>query len=382
MNANLRIGLAFFALAMLSGSAFAGEGESIVFDPATGNYRITYYDDEFKTFEQVTFIPSTKINPTLKSRIKLDHKGDIYYGYTLSSGRDSQQDIVHIILDPVSRVTTSQPDVPLDTPPAQIPVDVAKIIQVTDDMMNTANYFDTPMPWKASMAYSRGRKSFRIAWRTKVANGMHPGERAVFGFKSRDLPGIILAEIEGFAPGSEEIPAEEAPSGEGFGEQYNDLIAMQNFIPRPVAVPMLSVATPFDGISALKQLKGNIAKWPDMTMPNNPRWPHLQLVDSTTATTINASLQTAIDQVGSGNNEAAIRTLKSIRSQLNQLLSNGKHDSDSEMPRDKQAAKGKKDNAEQAEANRHLVEDVLQFDLKYIARALGSDEKMDEDEKH
>jgi hypothetical protein len=365
--------------------AFALEGESIVFNPASGNYLITYQNSEDGTFHQVTFIPATKIDPTVKTELKLDHKGDIHYGYTLISGRDSQQDIVHIILDPVSSVTTSQPDIPLDTPPLQGPIDSLKIAQMTNDMLNTAHYFDTPALWKASMAYSMGQKSFRIGWRTKVTNGMRAGGRADFGFKSRDLPGIILVEVHGIAPDSEEIPGEEGPDPNdgGFGRQYTDLIGMRNFIPRPAAVPAISVTKPFDGVKVLKQLMANVATWPDMTMSDNTTWPHMKLIDSTTATAIDASLQTAMDDLSSGNNEAAIRTLKSIRSQLNQMLSNGKLDSDRDTPQGKNdAAKANKDNkAEHAEANRKLVGDVLQFDLKYISRALGSDEKMDESEK-
>ena len=96
----------------ISFSALALNGESIVFDPATGNYLITYLDSNDNSFHQVTFIPATKINPKINSKFKMEQNG-VHYGYTLINGRDSQQDITLIILDPVSNIKTV-PDVPLN----------------------------------------------------------------------------------------------------------------------------------------------------------------------------------------------------------------------------------------------------------------------------
>jgi hypothetical protein len=366
------------ATGLLSASVFASQGESIVFNPATGNYLVTYLDTADGTFHQVTFVPSTKIDPKLKSEFKLVKDDDVQYKYTLISGRDSQQVTRLLIFDPVSSVTTPMPDVPLmpDIPlDSAGQLDVNKVGASAMDMMNTARYFDTPPLWEASMAYSSSRTTFRIGWGPKrFMAGLNPGEQIIVGFKSHDLPGIIQAEVHGYAPHPQGIDGEEMPDEPGddpFWKQYFSLI-WNNFVPRPAAVPAISVATPFDGVSVLKQLKSNVATWPDM-----------KLIDATTATAIDSSLQTAMNDLSSGNNEAAIRTLKSIRSQLNQMLSNGKLDSDRDTPQGKKdTAKGNKDSkAERAEANRKLVEDVLQFDLKYISRALGSDEKEDETEK-
>ncbi len=374
MNAILRIGLAFFALALLSGAAFAGEGESIVLDPATGNYVITHYVDSEQRFEKLVFVPATKIDPALKSDLKLAEHGDVHYTYTLASGKSSQQVIVNLIFDGVSSASTPVVDgTPIPdmqrNPSGEIAVD--KMVTSARNMTNAGSYIDRPQLWNSTMTYTSGGKAFRIGWYYDAnAGGLRPGDKAAFGLKSRDLPGIVEAEVHGYAPDTEKIDGEELPDEPGddpFWKQYFSLM-WHNFVTRPAAVPLLAATTPLDGVSVLNQLKANVATWPGM-----------KLVDASTANEINSRLQTAINDLSSGNNEAAILTMKSIRSQLNQLLSNGKRDS--EMPRDKQAAKGKKDNAEQAEANRHLVEDVLQFDLKYICRALGADEKMDEDER-
>ena len=99
--------------------AYAADGESIVLDPATGNYLINHYSDIDKSFERLTFIPATKINPATKIKIKRMREGLLHYGYTLSNGQDSQQVIRLFILDPITSVATSMPVIPLIAPPGQ-----------------------------------------------------------------------------------------------------------------------------------------------------------------------------------------------------------------------------------------------------------------------
>ena len=48
-------------------------GESIVLDPNTGDYTVTYWDypkSPKKRLQQVIFVPSTKIDPLVKSTFK------------------------------------------------------------------------------------------------------------------------------------------------------------------------------------------------------------------------------------------------------------------------------------------------------------------------
>jgi len=86
-------------------------------------------------------------------------------------------------------------------------------------------YFDTPTLWQADMGYTEDEKAFRIGWYyDSDTGGLAPGDKAVFGFNSRDLPGIILAEVEGYAPDSQKIPREETQDAHdgGFGQQYTE----------------------------------------------------------------------------------------------------------------------------------------------------------------
>ncbi len=62
---------AFLYTVIFVSTAFALEvGESVVLDPVTGNYSITYADvrdDGSTTLSHATFFPATKIDPTIIS---------------------------------------------------------------------------------------------------------------------------------------------------------------------------------------------------------------------------------------------------------------------------------------------------------------------------
>jgi len=321
--------------------AFALEGESIVFNPVTGNYLITYKNSIDEKFHQVTFIPATKINPTFNSKLQLGQDGYVHYGYTLISGLDSQQDIVHFILDPVSSVVTTLPDIPLNAPAGQVAI----------DMLNVAKYFDTPTPWRASMAYSDGQNAFRIGWRTKVANGMHPGGQAIFGFKSGDLPGIIQVEVYGYAPNSQEIPGEETQDAKdgGFGQQYTELVDNNNFLRRNAAAPTIAVPTPFDPAVTLERIQTQMHTWIAM-----------QLIDPAFSSQLDRYFQSAADTYrnqGQAGNGQVGRMLALLVQQYEELERD-----DEELVKKKSAVTAQIDK---------LAALVLYFDLKYVMQHMS-----------
>jgi hypothetical protein len=330
-------------------SAFALQGESIVFDPATGNYLITYRYSPDKKLHQVTFIPATKINPTINSKLKLEQDGIVHYGYMLSSGRDSQQDIVLFILDPVSSVTSSLPDIPLNAPPGQI----------MDDMMSVANYFDTPAPWYTSMGYSDGQMSFRIGWSSKVVNGLHPGSKAVFGFKSRDLPGIIQAEVYGYAPGSQEIPGEETQDANdgGFGQQYTELLDNSNFLHRATAVPTIAVPDPFDAAVLLGSIQTQMHTWIGM-----------KLLDATFSSQLDRYFQSAISAYHLNQSKVGKKQIQTMR----ELIKKEQPDLGRDEEHESDKSHEKNDDKKPALIDR-LAARILDFDLSYVTKRMGGD---------
>jgi hypothetical protein len=337
---------------LAAATAFALEGESIVFNPRTGNYLITYHSSEDDSFHQVVFVPATKIVPTLKSHLNSDGKGTIHYRYTLISGQGSQQSIVQLILDPVSSVKTPLPDVPLDTPPVRAPVDSLKVVQITDQMWNSAKYFDTPSQWQASMAYSKGQKTFGISWYyDSDAGGLPPASKALFGFNSRDLPGIIEVAISGFAPNSQDIPGEEGqdPNDGGFGQQYTDLIS-NNFVPCPAAVPAIAVPNPFNAATLLNSIQTQMHGWIAMN-----------LLDATFSTQLDRSLAAAINAYGHNQPKASKENIEELRRMLRREHAN--LDSENESTE-------KKDSDAKHAQIALLAARVLDFDLNYVLQRM------------
>lgn len=345
-------------------SVFAIEGETIVFNPVTGNYLITYLNSNDNSLRQVIFIPATKINPTISSKLKVENDGIIRYKYTLSSGRDSKQDIVQIAFDPVSRVITSPPEIPsLPSAPSNTQIEqdanLTLIQRAAVIMKNVAKSFYTPSPWRASMTYSNELNKFRIGWRTKVANGMQPGKYSIFGFNSQDLPGIIQAEIKGYAPGSKEIPGEETQDAEdgGFGQQYESLIG-SNFLRRPAAVPAIAVPTPFNAAILIDSIQTQMRTWPAM-----------QLLDATLSAQFDRYLTAAADAYRHNQPKAGKEHIQTLRNILKK-----EHD---DMDKDDEKEDGKHDEKSEDKSKRLLIDRlaarVLDFNLKYVLKRMGDD---------
>src|SRR5450759_495185 len=70
-------------------------GESLILDPASGDYTITYADDA-GNLHQAKFVPATKIVPAVSSAFQLNDNGIIAYRYTLANGRGAKQPITMI----------------------------------------------------------------------------------------------------------------------------------------------------------------------------------------------------------------------------------------------------------------------------------------------
>ncbi len=330
--------------------ALAVEGESIVFNPMTGNYLITYQDSSDGVFEQITFVPSTKINPLLKSKLKLVQDAVIHYGYALTSGQDSQQEIEAFRLDPVSSVTTNTSDIPLNAPPGQIAV----------DMLNAAGYFETPTPWRARMAYSRDGKAFRISWSYKVDGGLPPGKQAVFGFDSHDLPSIIQVQVTGYAPNSQEIPGEilqDAHDG-AFGQQYTELVSKKNFVPRNTAVPTIPVPTPFDAAVLLDRIQTQMHTWIGM-----------QLLDATFSSQLDRYFQSAISAYRLNQPKVGKKHIQTMR----ELIKKEQPDADREDVQDDRDEKGDNNDNNKRILIDKLAARILDFDLKYVMKRMGGD---------
>src|SRR5690349_14258210 len=89
-----RSGAVIFSCVLLFTVSTAGVAEdSIVVDPSTGNYVITYQVKRNSNPIRVTFVPATKVDPYVNWSIKTRGKEDevLRYRYQLTNGRASKQ---------------------------------------------------------------------------------------------------------------------------------------------------------------------------------------------------------------------------------------------------------------------------------------------------
>lgn len=166
-------------------------GESIVLDPVTGNYKITYWDDTTEDangmerpphFKRATFVPATKIVPTIRSKFRLEGKDSVVYSYLISNGASAKQAIVGLSLEQIGQIAKAR-----DFPPA-----TASATEIETAILANLSAIDSPEDWSGNIYHVRGES--RIVWGADDLRrgGVRPGRIVQgFGFSSPALPGII-----------------------------------------------------------------------------------------------------------------------------------------------------------------------------------------------
>lgn len=294
--------------------------EGVILNPQTGDYTVTYKQDDM--FYEVVFVPATKINPVLKSKFKMTKDGSVTsYNYSLKNETKSVQPI-HALRTEITNIN--------------------------------ANSLMSPEGWRGNVVPNLQRTGLpvRLNWSylaNQVAGGLPPGKKQNgFRLDSNDLPGITIMRIEGAAPttlwlGS--VPDVDTP----VGAQILQLTS-NNYVPRPVAVPLIPVSNPFDAAAVLTSLQKHVNQ--DMVSMN--------LIDPAFASQLDRLFQTAIAAAKGGNTVALKGNLKDLR----QMLKREHADVDKEDD-----AKGKE--KDKSQLIDKLAAKVLDFDLKYILKRLG-----------
>lgn len=323
-------------------------GESIVRDPVTGNYTITYWDDEEPgSLEQTTFVPATNIIPTIRSKFRQEGTNSVVYSYTLTNGASAKQAIVGLILEPIGRIANER-----DLPPA-----TATASEIENIILANMSALNSPKDWGGNIVRIHGQS--RIAWLAEdlETDGVRSGRTMPgFGFSSSSLPGISTAKIKG--KGAVFGYAGEGPAVDSAIYSELEQLRKNNFISRPAAVPMIVVPAPFDSAILLDRIQLQIHTWIGM-----------QLLDATFSTQLDRYLTAAADAYRHNQPRAAKEHIQTLR----KMLKKEHEDSDKDNEKEDEKHDGKKDdNAKRIPIDR-LAARVLDFDLKYILRRMGDD---------
>ncbi|MFB3084136.1 MAG: hypothetical protein ACE1Z4_11905 [Gammaproteobacteria bacterium] len=179
--------------------------EGIVYDPASGNYTVTYKVPD--GLYQVVYYPRTKIAPTVETTYgPWGYGRDHVYSYRVTNGAKAQQPLTNI------RVLVNK---------------VYGSVKPPGWNGDIAPGFKNPNPTQNSDVYMAGWYSFK---------GIAPGDTvAGFGFESRDLPGVGTIEILGLGPIT--VYAEGGPGG-AVRKELNKL-SRNDFVPYLAPVPLI-----------------------------------------------------------------------------------------------------------------------------------------------
>jgi len=351
------VGVIFVSLAIIS-KAYGLPGESIVFDPTSGNYVVNYLglddsgDSDVPTIpRQAIFVPATKIYPIVGSVFKL-RETEVVYSYHLSNGSNSPQSLISFIIDPASDIVSSSP-----LPKRRQDIAISAIEQL--DKIGRAA-LSTPRNWDG-IVWTSDAGGLRIAWgysllKTPSAGLIAGSSQDGFGFSSKDIPGIGVAQFRGRTPVFGFV--DEGPIGEIKNQLRN--LRQNNFVPRNIAVPTIAVPVPFDAAVLLDSIRAEVATWPAK-----------QLLDPAYAAQLDRYLAAAAD----GYRHKQTKTCKEHAENLRQMLAKEHHflDHDDE---------DNEDTEEHKRATRFTIDRlaarVLDFDLRYVLNRM---ERVEEEHK-
>ena len=349
-----------FAL-VLSASAHGLPGESIVLDPITGNYTITYFGYDEVSGEQTalrvaTFEPATKIDPSVKSLLKMNAGGFVEYGYRVRNGSTSRQSIVMILFDPIADLATTT--TPLGSTQ---PNSVAENYGVATYPINTPN------PWTGWVIDSVTGAGLRAGWSSVRASIPVGGAMSGFGFFSKNLPGIGIAQLRGRAAIREFV--DEGPDGE-VGDQLDKLV-QNNFVIRNAAVPIISVPTPFDPAIVLDNLRTHIATWPSK-----------QLADATVVAQLDAELVATTNAYRANQPQVARDHIEILLDLIRREHKDIDREDDDEHDNKRIEQEADRKATTQAIRLDRLAARVLDFDLKYVLKRMKKEDDEHETKKH
>ncbi len=212
--------------------------ESVVFDPASGNYFLTYCCDESGQIVVDVFEPATKVVPWIDSSLKHAVDGPIEYRFGISIAKESQRPLEMVIMDPVSSVSGSGS---LGKRSLDMAVGERSTLR-----KSAREGLSTPTGWTAFVNPSDD-SGLRLGWsRHRVARvgaletphgEFTPGSaQKGFGFRSADLPGVGVAQFRSKLTG----PRAFSGTGPAPDSEVEDALRQledNDFVARFAAVP-------------------------------------------------------------------------------------------------------------------------------------------------
>lgn len=229
--------------------AHSGSEESLVYQPGTGNYILTYDCGDEGGIVQTTLVPANKVVPAVESAFELQ-SGGVSYQYAVSIGASSPQPLVMFALDSIEPIWSIVEPPP---PPSPAGPTADEIRRYQESVVASS-----PSGWRAFQS-TRMSGERRAGWsRRWTASAFGAGSKqGGFTFSSRHLPAVIAAELIGDQGGTWGFPCESPAPDSGVGLALETL-HRNNHVPRFVAAPVIKVAHPFDAVAVLASVRTHV----------------------------------------------------------------------------------------------------------------------------
>ena len=270
--------------------------ESLLYQPGTGDYVLTYDCGEDGGIMQTTLVPANKVAPAVESAFDVK-SGGISYRYAVSMGASSRQPLMMFALDPIEQIWD------IVEPPSQalLTGPTADDIRRYQESVTASS----PSGWRAFHS-TRMSGATRVGWsRRRTSSPFVAGSKqSGFTFSSRHLPGVSAAELEGDQGGTWGFPCE-SPGADSQVGQAVETLRRNNHVPRFVAAPIIKVPHPFDAVAVLTSLRSHVSQM--------EQW---ALTDTTFSSQIRGYLSEAITKLEANDTAGGAAALGKLRAAL------------------------------------------------------------------
>ncbi len=259
------------------------DGESIRYDPQSGNYIVTYYGDSPQGDRMITLIYDmpNKIKPAVRMYLRASSGRDIEYNYEFSNEKTAKQDIYAFSFTARAPWWESSSLVTHATATSQASAGnmpgTAQAIEARVTYTGTieSTRMKQPDKWLPEIAFAKTNKAFRIRWQAHPnkppADDIKPGQtRKGFGLTMPYLPGLVKVAFSG-DPAPFGFPG--AAGGDSKIWKDLDKLMFGSTAPAPTVSslgPKVLIPEPFNAKALSTGISSDLASWVEAGQLSEP----------------------------------------------------------------------------------------------------------------
>lgn len=250
------------------------DGESIRYDPQSGNYIVTYYGDSPQGDRMITLIYDTpnKIKPDVRERLRAAGVRDIAYGYDISNGKAAKQPIYAFSFTVRAPWWENSSLITHATAASQASAgNLAGTAQAIEARVTyTGTIESTRMKqsdkWLPEFVFAKSNQAFRVRWQAhpnkQPLDDIQPGQkRKGFGLTMPYLPGLVKVAFSG---DSEPFGFPGAAGGDSKIWKDLDKLMFGSTAPAPTVQslgPKVLIPEPFNTKALATGISNDLASW-------------------------------------------------------------------------------------------------------------------------